>query len=186
MGKIFELVVIFIWTPQAIGHLLNWLYWWQVKEYRFDRFKILLGGAGGRENLEIGFIAIKFLLIVFSFLFKDLLWLTLLVFILLDASLFYKFLAGSARRPVFTGRAKSIFGTGLLFIYLAGLLVISLEKKYLQEIILAGEVTLVMSPYLGILWTNVITKRVKKREIERAKKRLGQVKPTVIGITGSY
>ena len=45
-----ELISSLIWFPQAISQILLWLYWWQTKEYRWDRFKILLKSNEGRKS----------------------------------------------------------------------------------------------------------------------------------------
>ncbi len=66
MVETITLIIVFIWVPQAIYQILNWTYWWQVKEYRLDRFSVFLRTYEGRNNLLVNYILLKFILLLFS------------------------------------------------------------------------------------------------------------------------
>jgi UDP-N-acetylmuramoyl-tripeptide--D-alanyl-D-alanine ligase len=212
MEEAIKIAIIIFWFPQTIAQLLNWTYWWQVKEYRFDRFRLLLGSRDGRRNLGILKVSLKLFvilqsiffphlvslfiiyqiiqpdpiyidLIILSYLFSNLL-LPLITFSMLDISYVFKLVNKNFRKPVFTQRAKRIVATGVLFSVLF-VTVILFTRDY-RHSLLFGELSLLASPYIGILLTIPSVNKAKKEDIEKARKRLKKVKPTVIGITGSY
>ncbi|MCG2686214.1 UDP-N-acetylmuramoyl-tripeptide--D-alanyl-D-alanine ligase [Candidatus Parcubacteria bacterium] len=177
MGSELRLAIILVWIPQAIRQALVWTYWWQVKEYRPDRFRILLTSPDGRRKLQLGTVAVKLLLLLSSICVHNLFWVATAAFLILDLKFLLEIARHQARKPVFTKRGQKIFATSLIFILLtvAGFLPL-----------LFGEVSLLLTPYLGILWTIPIVNKVKKEEIQKAHRKLQAVKPIVVGITGSY
>lgn len=185
MVQIVKIVILVLWLPQAVRQLLIWIYWWQVKEYRLDRFKELLKSAEARKKLELEYISFKLLLLFLSLLSQIFVLPLALLLIIPDARFAGEVLFRKLRRPAFTQRAFNIFSTGLVIITLCSVLSLYfIDKLYL--FVLTGEISLLMTPYIGILWTTLIVEKVKKEEIVKAEKVLKNVKPTVIGVTGSY
>lgn len=185
MGQELKLIIFLIWLPQAIRQILAWLYWWQVKEYRFDRFRGLLLSLDGKKALDLNLIIFKLLILLISIIFKDIIWALLFVLFILDLKFFLEILNKKLRRPIFTQRAVLIFGTSLMFVFLvAGYLGFG-NTKAIYTLVL-GEIFLILSPGLGIFWTTLIVNATKKEEIIKAKERLQETKSAVIGITGSY
>jgi UDP-N-acetylmuramoyl-tripeptide--D-alanyl-D-alanine ligase len=187
-------VIVVLWLPQIIGQILNWIYWLQVKEYRFDRFWVFLQSKSGRKKLGTGGILSKFALLILALYFDLFFWPTLLLFLVLDFWVIKDIWKRGLRRPVFTQRARRILGTTGFFVLLT--VVILYQSFFIRPrgvhsitpgvVLFFGEILLLVSPFLGILWTTPIVNKVKKQEVEKAKKRLKKIKPKVIGITGSY
>lgn len=174
------LIIFIIWLPQAIYQILVWSYWWQVKEYRLDRFWIFLKTADGRQKLGLNIIILKFIVLVFSFIYIPI---SLLLFFYQDLILIKDLFQKRARKPVITKRINKIYITGFFGIVLT---IFAFYFLGFRRALLLGEFALILTPYVGILWTIPIVKRVKKEEIQKAKAVLSKIKPTVIGITGSY
>lgn len=186
MGQEFKLIIFLVWFPQATRQVLSWIYWWQVKEYRYDRFKALLASSDGRKNLEVNFIVLKLLLLLALPVFQEVFWIILFVFFVLDIRLLIQVVDKRLRRPVFTQRARRIFNTSLIFVFLTVLWILWSQDMNLSYPLLFGEAALLFTPLFGILWTKPIVNKIKKEEVERARKKLKRVKPIVIGVTGSY
>jgi len=183
MVETITLVIILFWLPQAIYQVLNWTYWWQVKEYRFDRFFVFLKTKDGKEKLDLIPIFLKLSILIIA-IFKPLfIWLGLFLLILVDLKLFRETAQKSIRKPIVTERVKKILATCLL-----GIILTLLVYWYFNNIafsLFIGEVLLLLSPLAGMLWTIPIVNKIKIEEIEKAQKVLKKIKPTVIGITGS-
>lgn len=177
----FRLIIFIFWLPQALAQLLTWTYWWQVKEYRFDRMKVLLRSKTGLRKLEVASIFFKLLFIAFS----PMPAIPLILFLYLDALFFGKLIQKNLRRPVFTRRAVK-----MLLISTVGIVMIfatSLAGAYRFETALwFSELFLIIGPTLGILITKSLVERIKKEETEKAEKKLKKNGVKTIGITGSY
>ncbi|OGM18306.1 hypothetical protein A2686_03055 [Candidatus Woesebacteria bacterium RIFCSPHIGHO2_01_FULL_38_10] len=179
----FKLIILTIWIPQAIRQLTSWIYWLQLKEYRFDRFKILFKGKDGRKNLFFELILLKLGLIVFAVSYFKQIFLPSLIFLLLDLILFWDLFKKRLKKPVITKRIINIFLISLALFLIA---IYLFWDRGIFSFIFVLELTLLLAPLFGVLITQLISNRVKKREIEKAKKLLQKVKPLVIGVTGSY
>lgn len=173
------LILFLLWLPQAVNQVMSWTYWWQVKEYRIDRFRIFLGSSDGRTSLGIKNIFLKFSIIFIANYYLPLLIILLLY---LDFVLIRDFFNKKIRRPIITERIKKIWLTSLLGLVLTFYLLYFLFINAL----LVGEIFLILTPLIGILWTIPLVKKAKKHEIEKAITILKKYKPAVIGITGSY
>ena len=179
-----NIVLIFSWLPQAVYQALVWTYWWQDKEYRVDRFRVFFFSNEGRRRLSLFLITLKFLSI-FYFILSGSPSPTLIVFFISDIYFLNKYLREGLRRPTFTQRAVKIFATSIFFIFLA-IIGIVLFPYSTPIFILLGELSLVFSYHLGTIWTSRVVNRVREKETLEARKVLSKVKPTVIGVTGSY
>ena len=172
-----ELISSLIWFPQAISQILLWLYWWQTKEYRWDRFKILLKSNEGRKKLKLNDIALKIILISSSYFVKSFSWAAIFLFLVLDCQFLSKIIKREVKRPKFTLRA----GIVLIISLIPTLLVISGIFP-----LIIGEFSLIFSLIVGIALTALVVNQVKKKILKKAKTRLEKIKPIVIGVTGSY
>ncbi len=173
-------IILTLWLPQATYQVLTWIYWWQDKEYRLDRFKILLSSSGGMKRLWLAYVGIK-LLVLLHYAFSGNAFPVILVLLFLNFVFFQRFLSEGLRRPIFTQRARRILGTTVLLILIA-----TLFSGVSWKLLMLGEIFLLLGPFLGIVLTIPVVNKAKKREIVKAKKRLKKIKPKVIGITGSY
>lgn len=180
-----SLILIIFWLPQAVRQLFIWIYWIQVKEYRYDRFKLLLSSIGGRQNIEANIIVFKILLFVLAILLKESVITILILFILFDLSVLIDLKNESLRKPVFTQRVQRIFITAVILTSLP--LVLGIMNRNLGIVhFIYSEVLLILSPFVGVLWTQPIVQKIKSEDVKLAKKKISEISPTVIGITGSY
>lgn len=184
MGQEYSLIVLLAWLPQAIGQTLNWIYWWQTKEYRIDRFRLLFSSGEGRRSLGLGFIAAKLIVLAGTYFWSNLLALFGL-FLFLNGKLLFDLVEKRLRKPVFTLRAIELFLTGVFTILLVIFLVFGGFSNFALLIII-GELLLIICPLAGIIWTAPLVFITKVRQIKKAKSRLLQINPFVIGVTGSY
>jgi len=177
------LIILILWSMQAVKQTLIWAYWLQVKEYRLDRFKVLLEGKEGLANLEIKAIIFKFALL-FVAIFSGIDWPAILLFIWLNIKFFKELATKTLRKPILTLRMTEILGTsalGLLFTLWLGT-----KSGILASRLVLGELLLIILPFIALTWTTPLVRRSKKTIIKLAQSRLTRVKPIVIGITGSY
>lgn len=183
MDKNFIIIILTIWAIQAFRQVLNWTYWLQTKEYRFDRFETLLDSKEGWKSLEIGWLLVK-LAAIFTALFFGSYFVAVIVLSILTLKFFVETAKRTLRKPVFTLRAVEILGTCFL-----GILA-SIAAGYFTGIIATnlavGEVLILICPVLGIVWTKPLVERNKKAEIAKAKRKLQEVKPLIVAVTGSY
>jgi len=198
MEKAANLILFFLFIPASLRGLLIHTYWWQVKEYRLDRFLVFLKTKSGRLILT-PFTWWAKLFLLFSLIFlthgvaRDLLVLSLTAFFfLIDDSIFLlEVLTRKLRRPVFTLRAWEIFLTGI-FIEIVLLVFWRLWGLWSNLhsgaiFILVLDKILPLGLVLGIFWSQFLVERTKRREVQLAKEKLLSVPHLVsIGITGSY
>lgn len=184
MGEENSLTILLLWIPQAIAQLANLIYWWQVKEYRFDRFiawstnKSAPSSLGGREYI------LKSVVFLISFLTQQAALLTFL-FLLLDIKLLTNIVRRNVRKPVFTLRASELLITGVFLTLLVTILIFGAFAD-IQITLGLGEILILLAPILGIIWTTPLVLLTKANQLNKAKVLLCKVKPSVIGITGSY
>ena len=176
-----KLIIFLVWIPQAIGQYLTWLYWVQTKEYRYDKFSVLLRSKSSIKKLDTSLIFIKlFLLGLTQFVF-----LIFLVFLFLDLKYLYLFLKKKFRKPIFTNRINNIVKLSFGLIVLDFLS--SLVGLYrFETALLIAEILLMLSISIGVIWTKKYVKRALYEITEKAKKKLKISNPKVVGITGSY
>lgn len=183
MGREFLIPILLIWVLQALRQVLIWTYWLQVKEYRFDRFEVLLTSRDGWRNLELGITALKFITLFIALFFGSYFW-AILLLIYLNVRFAIDVATRMARKPKFTLRALEIILTCLLGI------VLSVGAGFYTGIIatnlIVGEILILLCPVLGILWTTPLVERSRIRAILRARSVLSKVHPVVVAITGSY
>ncbi|MDO8503160.1 MAG: UDP-N-acetylmuramoyl-tripeptide--D-alanyl-D-alanine ligase [bacterium] len=178
------IIILAIWIPQAIYQALSWIYWIQVKEYRMDRFLLLFDSRDGRKNLEIYLIILKLILLLAAAILQNPLFI-FIAFLFCNFNLFLAIVQRRMRRPIWTLRAQRLFGTSLFAVGFA-LVAYFLLNQSLFTVFLVGEAIVLLSPFIGIIWTTPSVLLTKNKEIKLAKAHLEKFKPTVVGITGSY
>jgi len=165
------------WLPQALGQTLLWVYWWQIKEYRWDRFQILFAHRQRGRKLKTNVISLKLVFILLAYFLKIFARLLPLLFLLLDGQYLIKVIKREIKKPKFTLRAQIILAISLIPIILT--------TFHLLPLII-GEIFLIISPSFGIGLTALGVRWHQKRILKKAALRLEKIKPIVIGITGSY
>ncbi|MEK7521805.1 MAG: UDP-N-acetylmuramoyl-tripeptide--D-alanyl-D-alanine ligase [Patescibacteria group bacterium] len=178
-----KIIVFLFWALPAIRQILLWVYWLQVKEYRFDRFLILLETKEGRERLEIKFILLKFF-VIFIILFFGNYWPAYLLLGWFNLRFLSEVIKKTIRIPKLTLRALELVGTSLLGVIIVFLLTI--QSGIIISNLSLGEMLIVVLPFVGILWTAPLVNKTKQKLIKKAQERLKIVKPIVIGVTGSF
>ena len=124
-------------------------------------------------------ILIKFLGLILGSLYIPI---PLIIFLFLDVIFLNNLLRKRVRKPAITERIEKIWLTCFL-----GIVVTFIAFYFFfSNALILGEVLLIITPYVGIIWTIPIVSKIKQQEIKKAEEVLAQVKPTVIGITGSY
>ncbi len=185
MDRILVVFIVVPWLVSVIGQLLNWLYWVQVKEYRIDRFVVLLGSKDGKRSLSLGLFSVKLLLLAVAFIFPSMLLVALTFFVILDIGFFVDFTQRKLRKPVFTERVWNIVFTVISFILPMIFLIFVFPSNIILWMLL-GEVFLPISILIGIIWTVALVNKAKEKDIALATSKLRRINPYVIGITGSY
>ena len=181
MVEYLKLILIIVFLLVVLRRILNFIYWIQVKEYRFDRFCVFIKSKEGKRLLELYNWFFEIVLIIFSYLWKEFITILILYFIYQNFKLVLEILRKEVRKPVFTQRIYLILITSLLFtiaslVFVKNLFIFCL---ILETVTLAGIIA-------GVVWTRIIVNRIKVRDIACAKKKLLKIKPLVVGITGSY
>ena len=180
-------ILFFAWLINAIRRVLHCVYFWQLKEYRFDRIK-----GDIKKSLKVLFpktteVSVVLLLILSLFLFsKNIsLWnsLVLDVFYIFGIYSIYLLVRKKWRMPKFTKKAILLLFLSVIFILYC--LFVFASNFFLFIVII--EVTVPLVTFLLAEILQIPTFFVKVRIYERAKSKIGQLKGlTAIGVTGSY
>ena len=144
------LVIIVIFVLQGIGQYFTWLYWLQVKEYRFDRFGVFLRSYDGRRELILSPIIGKFFILTLGFFYNTAFFLYILGTVILATYFGILFLTKRVRKPVFTKRVWRILLITLVLIGLSSYVSI----KDFWVFIVVSEFILLFGPFIGIYLTN--------------------------------
>lgn len=180
-----SLILLLLWLPQALRQLLIWIYWIQIKEYRFDRFKLILSSFSGRKNLELELIIVKVVVFFLMFLLNERFITLIFILTLFDINIFIELLKRSLRRPVFTQRAVRIFIPVIVFSVIP-LLIGAIFGNLNPIHFIISEILLVCSIPVGVISTIPIVNKIRDEEAKKAKGIIEKIKPMIIGITGSY
>lgn len=185
MVYISNLIYILFWTPILLYRASVWLYWLQDKEYRFDRFSELLFSKDAFRKLLFGDSLVLLGAILLHLFFKVDQTFILGVIFFLDFKIVLTLMREGIRRPVFTNRALRISAVTCLLTF-TGLFLFYFNLLAITSTFFVTELLFILSFFIGIYWTGKIARRVKEIEKLKAQKILSNVKPYVIGITGSY
>jgi len=178
-----EFLIFILWLVQASYQVLVWVYWIQTKEYRSDRFQVMFKSPEGRYELGTGLLFVKYFLLLMTPFVNYSFNIYLLVIFWLVFWGTQKVIKRQSRRPVFTQRATRIIATAFLVATVV-FVFFSNSSSYLHYLIL--ESSLFIGLIFGVYWTGIVSRKVLAQELNEATKRLDQIKPLVIGITGSY
>lgn len=181
--QIITLLIIIYWITFGIIQLSTWLYWIQTKEYRLDRFTVLLKSKSGRSELMIYSILLKIFSLLLSIYFRNLLpFFVIIVFINLVS--IWKIKNQGIRKPVQTQRLVRI---SFVSVFPVSLISFGVFMYFLPvSFLLAAETLLLVCPAFGVLLTKHAVDKAKSRLVEEASDKLLRVKPTIVAITGSY
>lgn len=174
-------VFMMVWIPQLVIETFNWIYWIQVKEYRFDRIYILSKSKESIKELHLIIVSLIIILLFISLIIPNALqivWLVLLFFsISRILNLFYR----KARYPKITLRSMLII---IISFILISLEILSIHNLSLR--LLIGEIMVFLSPIVGVLLTVPFVTFQKRNMINKVRKILENSDSTIVGITGSF
>jgi len=182
-SQIVTLLLVVFWSTQAAFQLLSWLYWIQIKEYRFDRFAVLLRSKSGRADLAIYMIVLKFIFLLVSIYVKNL-FPFFIILVIINIANFIKIRNFGLRRPNYTQRVKRIIVISVLPICFSvfGIFMFFLPVSYF----VLAEIFLVLGPVVGVMVTKFFVTKAKNELREEVTRKLKSINPSVIAITGSY
>ncbi|MDO8570419.1 MAG: UDP-N-acetylmuramoyl-tripeptide--D-alanyl-D-alanine ligase [Candidatus Daviesbacteria bacterium] len=174
-----------LWILGFITNIFLQLYWWQIKEYRLDRFKDFLSTDIGKQLLFSKLNIVKLFVLISLIIFP---LMGTLVFIVFYGVLVLKIIfRNSAIFPKWTLRMKETFTFLILFFLIIGFSFFSvLQKDYLITLIILD----LISPLLvgfSVLFIGKLVGFHKQNLISKASKKISSMeKLIVIGVTGSY
>ncbi len=176
---------LFLWAIHSLRRILFFLYFWQIKEYRLDRF---LEETKRRKKIifsNVFFLALAVLLLWFIFFdnrpLSEILVFTLYLFFgLYSLLVFWK---EKWSFPQFTKKMLVLFG---FITVVQGILVLQFFNHFFL-FILVLEILFPVFIFLCVKTIQIPVYFAKKRIIRKAKKMAGDLSElAVIGITGSY
>lgn len=181
-----NIIIFILWVFSAISDYSYFVYFVQLKEYRWDRFRDFLGTEQGKHfTFQFNIVHRAILIMIILFLpltlwFEKIAVLGLLIINFFhDISKIYK--RKKFVRPIITFKALSLIAVPIL------LEVSFLIKSRNWDTLLALMMTRIFVLGLVTYGINLITNTIKSVLINRAKSKIGILKNLiVIGITGSY
>ena len=181
-----NIIIGFLWLVSALVDYVDFLYLWQLKEYRTDRMRDFFSTKQGQQFWRSYPLATRAFLIIGIYVFlKDILDIHYVVIFILGIDFIYNLRAfgkGTIRRPIITKKILLVMLIGFL---IEGTLLFSTKLFPLLLLLLTFRFLLVSI----IVWVfGFPTKFIKQYYyIRRAQKKLEKTKNIiVIGITGSY
>lgn len=199
------------WLIIAIGLLsiinssLYYTYFWQLKEYRWDRMKDFLSTKSGNRKIFTLGLVLKFIAL-FGFIYAvidpniifrlrgEYIWLCMLLVAIIDcAGLGWRVLKKKIYRPVWTGKALTI----VLWTIMISILVGPVFTRNFNNPVTWGFFlpvvaisAAIISPFVNTLLVGLLypfTQLSKGRKLAAANRKIAQMQGLkVIGITGSY
>ena len=176
-------LILALWLIAYIRRQLFLTCWWQVKEYRFDRFWVFLKTKEGRDKTDVIWLLTKILLLLSTEFFKPIQYLYIIILFWEATKLFYEPLSHQLRRPKITHRSLSFLFISFLFAVVA----IFLQwKKFNLNILLLSDILSYFVFLVPLFLTNLFLKIILPSERRKAISILRQYRPITIAITGSY
>jgi len=185
MTKIFFILLYFFWFFSQVKKILFWLYLWQIKEYRFDRFLDHFRTFKGKRIFLNPVFLLKIFALPFYFVLpKFFLIFIFSIFFVEAASFFLNLIEHSLLRPVFT---KKILLLSLMSFFFCFLPLCFLGTTVFFFFLILFDILLPAFVSFFVLLFQPITYFFKLYLIEKAKKKREKFSELiVIGITGSY
>lgn len=171
--------IILLFLASTLLDYIELAYYWQLKEYRFDRFRDFLDTALGKKffcSYKIVTRPVLYLILILLFPITTIL---VVIFILDIFTSLIKIIRHIFYRPKFTTKALLIIFISVCF---EAILLLS-GNAFIW--LLAASRFLIIS--LAVFGANLISNAAKKYYYKKAAKKLSSLKKlTVIGVTGSY
>lgn len=183
--------ITFVLILTILKNTLFWVYLWQLKEYRRDRFIVHLKDTVGGRNLVFSTFSLLKHLVIISYVFVLLNFNLSLVYQLVVFSIFLvqfiliikSVIKHEVKRPVFS--IKAILIVAISIIVSITLFLIPLVDKFLWALIIDKFIFIIVSffVFMFLFPSNIY----KDFQAERAASKIRKHKKLlVIGVTGSY
>lgn len=195
-NNLLALILIIAWILRTKKSIFFQVYLWQLKEYRWDRFRDFLGTRQSNFLLFSYVNLARFLgLVLYAVVYYadkfwgSLIWYILFVFVLEIFLALWEIKERGLLRPKLTAKALLILAlTSLIHLLTLGLIYFNAGTLY--NLALGLLALAILSPVvtgLVILVLKPVTYAAKKAIIKKAQRKMAQFKNLkVIGITGSY
>lgn len=181
-----NIVIGFFWFVSVVVDYTEFCYIWQLKEYRWDKFRDYLSTEQGRKYFVRHPITVRILLAIVAFFWPSNTHASLQIFVLFVLVCdfvfnLYRFRKHYIRRPDFTAKAILIFTLSLILE--AGIIIFTRDWSYL---VFCMALRFYVSSFIvSLFW--IPTKLLKKIYVTLAKRKMTRYPDlTVVGITGSY
>lgn len=187
MLKIFFLILVAI---LSIKYILFWTYVWQLKEYRWDRFRDFLRSREGRAAFLNKFYLAKIVFLIFAavffvirtqinILYEILAFLGYIILFFESVVFISRVLKNNFIKPVFTKKAVLLILISVLIsaVFFSGGGLLSAILTLVLMPFFAGFANLIMYPF---------SQFIKDKKVEAARHIMEKFNGAVIGITGSY
>jgi len=176
-------IILIAWLISNFRRQLLLIYWWQVKEYRLDRFLIFLKTKEGQEKTDFAWLLTKFFLLLFLLIFKPAQYFYIVILFWEAIRLFYELFFRRLRKPKITLRSLSFL---LTFFPFAAYIIFFQGKKFNLSILLLSDILSYFLPLLPLFLTNLFLKIILEGKRNKAISILRKYQPITIAITGSY
>lgn len=183
------------WLIRTVASVASLTYYWQLKEYRWDRMSEFLVRQGGFSKVFTSFHIGYLLFLPLPLVLDDPnLYPTFVAILLLAESLkfFHRVFLRKVKRPRLTGKVLLIMGVSMmvLLLVLGGMFLEHplLEKPASLAVVLSLLIVFEMDLHAVFVWmANVASNFMKRRVFEKARKKRERMKDLqVVGITGSF
>lgn len=180
-----EIIIILAFLTRSLRNILYHLFWWEKKEYRFDRMLVHLRETyQGRKWLFGPFSAIKWVLLIFSFV-NGVIYLIYAVFIVEAIKNIFELKIGW-RIPPLKSRVRVVFLITVLSLFFIVLHIVNRGLNIAVTLLIADKLLGPLTA-LFIFISNLIFTLYKKMKITKAAQKIQQANQLkIIGVTGSY
>jgi len=176
-------ILLIVWLISNFRRQLLLIYWWQVKEYRFDRFLVFLKTKEGQNKTDVAWLLAKSLLLLSFVIFKPIQYFYVIILLGETIRFFYESFSHQLRKPKITLRSLSF----LLISFLFTVTIIFLQwKKFNLNILLLSDILSYLILLVPLFLTNLFLKIILQSKQHKAISVLRQYQPITIAITGSY
>jgi len=183
-------MILFFWFIAVLDKIGYYLYFWQVKEYRFDRVRAQLKEPGGMGILFTKNFYVKILcvlILAITYRVQDFFYLVFFLYGVEVVYIFFRAAQGSMRMPIWTKKAITLFSITAISVGVCYLLIPFSERVnfalYLLEIDL-------LAPVIVSFWVALfkpISFLAKQRLVAKAVKKRARMENLIaVAITGSF
>ena len=181
MGAVI-IITFLLWILANLRRQLLLTYWWQVKEFRFDRFLLFFNTSEGKSKLEVFTLITKVIVLISSLFEPRIFTMYLLILFYESCKLFIEVWSKSIRKPTVAVRSNNVLLTSGILLVL--MFLVALITQNIQLLLIADILSFTL-PFVGSAWTQISYNSALTIETVKAKQKLEEIRPRIIAITGS-